>query len=52
MCGGAAWCSIALNVRQILEIDLEKLLRGGNSIWVADELYEQHTRRALGGFVL
>ena len=32
MCGAAASCSIALNVCQILEIDLEKLLRGGNSI--------------------
>jgi hypothetical protein len=32
MCGAAASCSIALNVCQILEIDLEKLLPGGNSI--------------------
>ena len=28
----AASCSIALNICKILEIDLEKLLRGGNSI--------------------
>ena len=33
MCGAAASCPIALNVCWILEIDLEKLLRGGNSIW-------------------
>ena len=32
MFGATASCSIALNVCQILEIDLEKLLRGGNSI--------------------
>jgi len=31
-----------------LEIDLEKLLRGGNSILVAYEAHEQHTRRVLG----
>jgi len=48
MCGAAASCSIALNVCQILEIDLEKLLRAETAFWVADALYEQHTRRALG----
>ena len=48
MCGAAASCSIAINVCWILEIDLEKLLRGGNSILALTLVYFP-TLRLAGG---
>jgi hypothetical protein len=52
MCGAAVSCSIAINVCQILEIDLEKLLRGGNSILALTLVYFSTLRHAGSGAML
>ena len=52
MCGAAASCSIAINVCWILEIDLEKLLRGGNSILALTLVYFSTLRHAGRGAML
>jgi hypothetical protein len=52
MCGAAASCSIAINVCWILEIDLEKPLRGGNSILALTLVYFPTPRLAGGAGIL